>query len=157
LEKNVGIRYQVHRIFGTHNRHELRKIVFANDVQRSRLEQILHPAILHEVRLRVDQLKNRKPKPPAVIIMIPLLFETEAQAQFDEIISVVCRTDTQMRRLVERDGITSELAQKMMASQFTNAEKAQRSTHAIWNDGNKASLFQKVDELSKKLIGSAVS
>jgi dephospho-CoA kinase len=50
-----------------------------------------------------------------------------------------------------RDGISQDLAERMIASQNSNDEKARLAKHVLWNDGDLTALLQAVDEMVGKL------
>lgn len=138
--------------FGTLDRRELRGIIFDDPGRRSELEQILHPPILVEVNHRLDQLRRQKPEPKVAVVMIPLLFETDGQERYDEVLAVVCSNKEQIARLQKRDQISAELAEKMVDSQLPNEEKVKKSHHVLENDGNLTELLKDVDQLIPKLL-----
>src|SRR5271157_4619779 len=83
---------EVSRVFGPEvlgpegrlRRNELAERVFADPVARKRLEAILHPRIRALWRAQVAAW--RKESPPCAAVVIPLLFETGAEAELDETI-----------------------------------------------------------------------
>jgi dephospho-CoA kinase len=151
LANDKIIQKQVSDAFGTVDRKKLREIIFGNVEKRTKLEQILHPPILAEVRRRLDDLRKRKPEPKAAVVVIPLLYETEGESHVDEVLAVVSREEHQVARLMARDKISKGLALQMIASQIANEEKASRAKHVVRNDGTLQVLLEAVDELSLTL------
>jgi dephospho-CoA kinase len=70
-----------------------------------------------------------------VIVVIPLLFETNFQSLADRILVVDCPAELQVERLVKRDNIDESLARKMMSQQLSNSERLARA-HDIINNGS---------------------
>src|SRR3954447_16372005 len=81
---------------GRLRRDELAKIVFSNPDARKKLEDILHPGIRAIWEQQVDAW--RKEGRPLAVVVIPLLFETDARAQFDASICVACSAASQRER-----------------------------------------------------------
>ena len=106
------------------------------------LEAILHP------RVR-KLLSERAASAPGayVVLEIPLLIETGHYDFVDRIIVVDVDPETQLRRLITRDGVDVKLAQSMIASQASRAERLAIATDVLINDGELASLNARVDAL----------
>jgi len=71
------------------------------------------------------------------VVVIPLLFETNAQAEFDSTICVACSAITQRLRLSERGWSEKEI-QHRIAAQLPIEEKIARSDFVIWTEGDMA-------------------
>ena len=103
---------------GTLNRRTLREIVFNDAEALKKLNALTHPAIFAEIKKRIEDC------PEAIfIIEAPLLFE----AGFDKICNITvcadCSRPVQIRRLIIRDGVSSEAAEKMIAAQMPQEKK----------------------------------
>jgi dephospho-CoA kinase len=123
---------------GTLDRARLGTIVFADARARRDLEAIVHPA----VRAEMDRWFSRLPPHHAVAVAdVPLLYETGRDAEFDAVIVAICPTDLQLARLVARNGLSPDEAQRRIAEQWPTADKAARATHVIWTDGT----FERTD------------
>jgi dephospho-CoA kinase len=119
---------------GVLQRSTLRAIVFADPMKRKALEAILHPAI-RRTWLDLAGTIREQPGNPWLAVDIPLLFETSAESHFDGIIVVACSALTQHRRLMDTRHLTAALAESMIASQISLAEKIGRADYVVWNDG----------------------
>ena len=117
---------------GQLDRHALAEIVFADRAARERLEAILHPRIRERWQARLSTWREQG-KPLAVVV-IPLLFETKAESQFDVVICVACSAATQRERLRAR-GWTDEQLQQRIGAQLPVEEKLLRSHFVIWTEG----------------------
>ena len=116
----------------TINRKRLGEIVFANNELLKRLNRITHPRIIEEETKRIKdiQLKN----PDAVIVVnAALLIETGHYKEMDKVIVVYVDEETQVRRLMERDGITEEVARMRISRQIPLKEKVKQADFAIDN------------------------
>jgi dephospho-CoA kinase len=130
---------EVQNIFGKNiigpdgqlRREELARIVFADAAARHRLEAILHPRIRELWRAQVEVW--RQEGRPLAVVVIPLLFETNAETDFDAVICVACTTATQRERLLAR-GLTQEQITQRNAAQLPIAEKIARAHYVIWTE-----------------------
>jgi dephospho-CoA kinase len=116
---------------GRLRRDELARKVFPNPVALRRLEEILHPRIRKLWELEVENWRGEGRVAGAVII--PLLFETGAQTQFDAVICVACSAATQWARLRERGWSDEQIAQRL-ASQWPVEKKITEADFVIWTD-----------------------
>jgi len=117
---------------GQLKRGKLADIVFADAAARKQLEEVLHPRIRNLWTARIESWCNAG-KPLAVVV-IPLLFETKAEGDFDTVLCVACSAATQQQRLLAR-GLTLEQIQRRNAAQLPIEEKMARSNHVIWTEG----------------------
>jgi dephospho-CoA kinase len=120
---------------GSLARDRMRELVFAQPDARLRLQALLHPRILSALLEQESVLKSQGK--PLVLLDIPLLVESAHWRQkLDRILVVDCSPDTQIRRVMQRSGMTAEQVQGIMATQ---AKRAQRLGAADWvvdNDGD---------------------
>lgn len=135
---------------GALDRPKLGSIVFADDAARADLEAIVHP----EVRRRISEwqasLARNGYRGPAVAD-IPLLFETGRTADFDVIVVVACDPALQRQRLMERDGLSEEAANRRIAAQLPIGDKVRSADHVIRTDGTFADTDRQVDALIELL------
>jgi dephospho-CoA kinase len=123
---------------------------FATEEDRAWLEGMLWP----RVRARVAQWREREslrdPAPRALVIEIPLLFESGQGQGFDATISVIA-SDRMRSERAAAQGMQA-FAQRE-ARQLSQAEKAARSTYVVQNDGDIAQLESKLSAILDKLAG----
>lgn len=138
---------------GTLDRAALRQIVFADRAKKKQLESILHPEISrladqHLARARGEGLET-------VIYMAPLLIEAGVQGKVDEIWVVTVTPEIQVERLMKRDGISHEEAQRIIGSQMPLTEKAGYGRIVIDNSGTPEDTRRSVETLYiKELSGN---
>jgi dephospho-CoA kinase len=111
------------------DRAALGRIVFKDPAERQWLEQLIHPI----VRARFDQALTLHAKAPAVVLMIPLLFEAGLESLCSEIWLVDCDASQQLERLIARDGLSA--AQARIAAQWPLSRKRDLADHVISNRG----------------------
>ena len=111
------------------DRAALGRIVFQDPAERQWLEQLIHPI----VRERFDQALSLHAKTPAVVLMIPLLFEAGLESLCSEIWLVDCDESQQLERLITRDGLSPEAAQARIAAQWPLSRKRGLADQVISN------------------------
>lgn len=131
------------------DRAALRSRVFADEAERRRLEDILHPAIrarfrelLSEAELRGDRI---------VIGVVPLLYETGMEDEFDVVLLVDAPLSQRIDRLVAKRGLSEGEARKVAASQMPAEEKRSRADLILDNDSDIPTLERRAWELWKEL------
>lgn len=119
---------------GSLDRKALGRLVFADIDARRDLERIVHPAIAELATRRFE--KERRLGTSLLFYVVPLLFETGMEARFDEIWLVFVDAETQLARLMKRDGIGRAEALRKIGSQWPLHEKLGRSHVVIDNSGD---------------------
>ena len=145
LENDLAIRDQIHQAFGLSDsaadrpgeRARLRELIFTDTAKRKRLEAIMHPAIRTRW-MAAAQLGSAAGE--WFFVDIPLLYETEAQSQFDRVIVVACSPANQRARLREIRALGSEMTEKVIAAQLDQRIKITKADYIIWNDSTISSL-----------------
>lgn len=134
----------------TLDRKKLSEIVFRDMEKRKKLEGFTHPRIHGEfVRL----VKEHTARNPAVIIqvVIPLLIEVNLQYLFHKLLLVYIPRESQIQRLMERDGISREMAQSILAAQLPIDEKRAYADYIIDNSGSLEETKKQVEKVWRKL------
>jgi dephospho-CoA kinase len=127
---------------GQLRRDELARIVFSDPIARQKLESLTHPRIRELWGKEVELWRARQER--IGVVVIPLLFETGAEAEFDATICVACSAATQRKRLQERSWSAQEIEQRI-AAQFPVEKKIAKAAFVVWNEG---SLEVLADQLS---------
>ncbi|MBK9773159.1 MAG: dephospho-CoA kinase [Candidatus Obscuribacter sp.] len=112
------------------NRPKLGAIVFNDAKARADLEAIIHPAIAKLKSERIAQSEG------LVAFLVPLLFETNSQCQYDEVWTVVVSPEVQMARLRVRDKRPDAEIAKRIAAQMPQDKKAAMSQVVIDNSAD---------------------
>ena len=143
------VREKLQRFFGeafsgeTLNRRELRKIVFSDEEKRKLLDSVLHPSIMEETKREISEAVLKSTS-PVIIVVVPLLFETEFYKLTKPNITVACDESVRIERLQKRDNVSMELAESMVRAQMTDEERAARADIVLENDGGLARLRAQV-------------
>ncbi len=129
---------------GKLKRGELAQIIFADGIARKKLEQILHPKIREHWLAQIETWRNENHK--LAVVVIPLLFETQAESQFDKIICVACSAANQHKRLSER-GWSPEQIRQRIAAQIPAEQKIARADFVVWTDGDLDSHTRQLERI----------
>jgi len=136
---------------GTLDRKALGAIVFAEPARRKRLEEITHPAIAARQQ-RILSVLGEEAFEGIVIWDVALLFETGGVAKMDRVVVVYADAETELARLIARDGMTEADARARIASQMPVAEKAKRADYVIDNSGDRAHSERQVKAVYEALL-----
>jgi dephospho-CoA kinase len=136
---------------GRLNRARLAEVVFADPVARRDLEQIVHPA----VRARAADLERSAGSAAIVVHVIPLLVETGQQDQFDLVVTVEVDHETQIHRLMSRNGFSRAEAESRIAAQASNNDRRNAADVVLDNTGSVAHLKNQIDALWAVLTSAA--
>jgi dephospho-CoA kinase len=115
---------------GTLNRKQMASVVFADEEKRQQLNHILHPYII----ARQDEiLKAWEAEDPKGISIVEaaLMIESGGYRRFDKLIVVHCRPEVQLERLLLRDKLSLEEAQRRINAQMSQAEKQEYADYLI--------------------------
>jgi dephospho-CoA kinase len=132
---------------GNLDRATLRERIFASAQDRQALEAITHPAIRQLLRDTCEQANG-----PYAIAAIPLLTEAGGRQQYpwlDRILVIDVPVAVQHTRLLQRDGITTELADRMIAAQASREARLAQADDVVVNDGQPEHLLAKVEALDR--------
>jgi dephospho-CoA kinase len=134
---------------GTLDRARLGSIVFADTEARRDLEAIIHP----DVRRATDEwfASLDSSRHPFAVADIPLLFEVGRDRDFDVVIVVACDPETQVQRVMQRDGLTETAARQRLAAQLPITEKIRRANFVITTDADYEETDRQVDEVLRAL------
>ena len=132
------------------DRKKLSNIVFWDQEKRKRLEGFTHPRIYEECVRQVKEIAERIPG--AIIqVVIPLLIELTLQSRFDKLVVVYIPEALQIKRLVDREGITQVEAENMLKSQLPIDEKVRYADYVIHNESSLDDTKKQVKELWMEL------
>lgn len=116
----------------TIDREKLGAIVFNNPERLQVLNQITHPRVGEQFKQIITTLRAEK-SDAVLFIEVPLLYETHMERICDEVWVVWVDEETQIQRLMKRDGLSREDALKRIDAQMSLDEKARRADFVIDN------------------------
>ena len=126
---------------GELNRPLLARLIFSNPEEREWSKRIQGEIIREELATLRDQLAQTE----VIFFMdIPLLFEQDYSAWFDETCLVYVDRDVQVERLMKRDHLSKDEAESRLAAQWPLEEKKDLASHILDNNGNQDQLLNQV-------------
>ena len=133
---------------GTLNRRTLGTVVFADDAARDALDGIMQPMLREMIVRGIEDA--RKSGAAVCVLDMPLLYEKDLDSLCDRVWCAYVPRETQLARLMERDGFTREEAEARLRSQLPAEEKAAKADVVIdtsgpiqYTKGSVISLFAK--------------
>jgi dephospho-CoA kinase len=126
---------------GSVDRAAVAERAFATGENRHWLEELLWPQVGARVAEWRGELGRRSPRPKAGVVEVPLLFEAGMQDLFDATIAVIAPEALRAQRSAARGHRSLD---ERLARQLTQAEKAERATHVVVNDGGLDALEAKL-------------
>ncbi|HEY2022304.1 dephospho-CoA kinase [Paraburkholderia sp.] len=137
---------------GSLDRARMRTLVFGEDGARKRLEGITHPLIRAET-----EREQREAQGPYVIVVVPLLVESGSwKNRVNRVLTVDCSVDTQIARVMNRNGFSREQVLAIIARQATREARLAAADDVIDNDNTPlAALEAQVDAQHRAYLSLA--
>jgi len=117
------------------DRQKMRELVFNDPLAKGKLEAIIHPKVLLQIEQQLAQASQKGFE--TTLIDIPLLAESHQRwkSRLDGILVVDCLPQTQIRRVMERNGLAEETVLKIIASQAKREARNSLANWIIFNEG----------------------
>ena len=132
---------------GRLDRGKLARVIFADPVARGRLNAITHPRIQDRI---ATEIAARGSRPGVLIVDIPLLYENDRTGTVEAVIVVWVDPKTQLRRLIERDGLSENEARQRIAAQMPLDEKRARADLVVDNSGSRENTRRQVEAIYRQ-------
>jgi len=116
---------------GTLDRKVIRGKVFTNEIDRKKLENILHPAVYEEISVQVKNINSRY-----CVISIPLLLETDASKTVDRILVIDAPREQQLERAANRDKTNKSDINAIIDSQIPRKDRLSAADDIVDNKGD---------------------
>lgn len=129
----------------TLNRKALANIVFNDDKELVKLNNLTHPAIRKKILNEIENLRIQNKK--VVILDAALLIESDYLNHIDKLVLVKCDEKVQIERIKNRDNCTEEEAISRIKSQMSQSEKEKYADYIIDNTGTFDELKEKASIL----------
>lgn len=137
---------------GSLDRKKLGELVFSDTAARATLNAITHPRIAAESAARLGELSETDV--PYVLYEAALLVENGIHRALPVLVVVTASPDTQLRRLMDREGIDETAAKSRIRAQLPLAEKVAVADHVIDNDGALDATRARTREVHQQLLTS---
>ena len=136
---------------GALDRKKMRVLVFEDLQSRKALEAITHPLIrakaIEQARLAIER------QAPYIVFVVPLLLESSEWFQFiDHVVVADCSEAIQIKRVMERNGLTRQEVESILQAQATRAERLAQADTVIENMGSLEDLAEQVRLLHQKIL-----
>ena len=133
---------------GALDRERMRALVFRDPKSKRRLERILHPRIRGESAARIASANS-----PYVILMVPLLVEGGAdRSRCQRVVVVDCDEDTQIERVMRRNGLSGDEVRRIMASQAARRDRLAAADDIVDNTKGFDDLEPQVHKLHEHYL-----
>ncbi|MBU0997090.1 MAG: dephospho-CoA kinase [Firmicutes bacterium] len=123
------------------------KFIFLNEAERKKLNALTHPIIRQEVIQQLQEYRASNVK--LVVLVVPLLFESNFHELCDETICVYTNMKTEIERLMNRDHVDMDTAKLKIKSQMSLEKKKKLATFVIDNSKDLESTFIQFEKLLK--------
>ena len=134
---------------GEIDRRALGDIIFNDPQKKELLNRIVHPYVSKETHLQLRRIEKTHPN-SIVILDIPLLLEAQMHKDLSEIIVVYVPEHIQIKRLMQRDGISEADALARVRSQMPIEEKKDLATIVIDNSGTRDNTRKRILEIFRR-------
>lgn len=148
IEKHFGS--EVINPDGSLNRKELGKIVFSAPEKLKLLNSLTHETVKARVREMLADYKKAGER--AVLVEVPLMFESGFDKECDEVICVVADEALRLKRICERDGISEKDAKKRMKNQKDNDFYIANSSIIVYNNGSE-DIHARISDIVNTVLG----
>ena len=133
---------------GSLDRDRMRALVFSDPSAKLRLEAIVHPLVGSATQAQAQ--KALQAGHTLLVFDVPLLVESPRwRKQVDKVMVVDCSENTQIKRVMERSGLTREAVENIIRTQATRAQRLAAADWIVFNEGlNLEQLKQEVNALA---------
>lgn len=135
---------------GTIDRSVLGEIVFKDPEARSKLNGLVHPAVIQSQQEWLQEIEKSDPQGIA-IVDAALMIEVGTYKSYDRVIVVTCSPEEQRRRLRARTGLSEEQIDDRIRSQMPMDEKVKYADYVIDTSGRIDATRRQVEEINSKL------
>ena len=129
------------------DRNKVSSAVFKNRDRLNELNEITHPAIMKKIFSSAEREDGR-----FIFFEIPLLFEGGFEKLFDHVIVLMRDKKTRIAAVEARDGLSGAEVAARIKNQFNYEKNLSNGHTVIYNDGDIASLYNKVSEAVRKIV-----
>ena len=127
----------------------LAETIFNDAQKKSDLESILHPEIKKVVEKELSLYSDN----PYVIVVVPLLFETDFKDMVDLTLVIDAPEETQISRTKKRDGKTTEEIKNIIKQQYPRQQRLHSADDIIYNSATLTDLRNAVISLHTQYLG----
>lgn len=135
---------------GKVDRQKLSAMVVNNPEAMSRLEKIVHPMLRsHQQKFLSNAEKSGA---PVAVLDIPLLFETGGESRVDAVVVVTTTPEVQRARILERENMTHDKLDAILARQMPDAEKRKRADFLVDTGHGLEPVRERIKEILAEVV-----
>lgn len=127
---------------GELNRKKLADIIFEDEQKREELNKLTFIHVVDEIQKRINNIKKK-----IIIVNAPLLFESNLNKICDYVIAIIADKDKQIIRVMNRDNITKEEAERRINAQNTNEFFVDNADYVIYNNENLENIEEQLSKI----------
>lgn len=127
---------------GELNRKKLASIIFEDEKKREELNKLTFIYVVDEIKRRISKLKK-----DIIVVNAPLLFESNLNQICDFVIAIIADRDIQIERIMKRDNLTKEAAEKRLNMQNSNEYFEENADYIIHNKENLKDLEKQLKKI----------
>ncbi len=135
----------------TINRNVLGTIIFADKEERLFLNSLIHPQVMKKKKEIIQKLRDER-KHKIFVSVAALTIEAGFTDFFDKVVVVYCDRETQLKRLMKRDNITQDEAQKKINSQMPQEDKLMVADYIINTSGPIVQTVEQAEQVFRNLM-----
>ena len=124
-------------------------LAFSSLEKTKRLNEITHPHILRKMKENIEECRQKRKK--VVVLDAPLLFETGLERICTVTLAVLAPREQRLQRVMARDSITREEAEKRMSAQQQDQYYKDRSDYVLVNQETSGALYYQTRRLLQRL------
>lgn len=147
MQSDESLRRQIEMLVGSLEREDIRRFLADGPHQAERLNSLVWPRVAQEWKTFCQRYEERDV--PVVVMECALLFESGFEDLADISILVTAPTVLRRQRVSQRDGLSAEKIDSIMALQMPEEEKCRRATHILNNIGTPEELLDAYHRLQR--------
>ena len=150
VAKRPEVQKQIFDRFGTNDRLELRKIIFADTQAKKDIEALMHPLVQELFFKRFEELSDKGFE--VVFYESALVFELKQEDAFEGVICAWCDESTRIKRVLPRDHMSEEIAKNILSCQVNDDVRFVLSDYVIETDCSLERLEEKTKEVLRQIL-----
>ena len=159
VEKNPQLLKKLVKAFGEEiltskkrlNRKKLGKIAFSSPSLTEKLNRIVHPFLLENLKEKIESLRRKSDK-KIVVVDAALIVEWGLQKKLDYLVLVDCSKEKRVKRLIRQRGYTRKEAEQRIKAQLPETRKRKHADFIIKNAGGLKELRAHARVLWRKIL-----
>lgn len=132
---------------GELNRRALREKIFSSPEDKRWVNALLHPLIQQSTKQAIEQAVS-----PYILWVVPLFVENNLHSHADRVLVVDIPEACQIARTMQRDSVSREHAQQILAAQASREQRLAVADDVINNEGDPETVRQQVKNLHRQYL-----